>query len=191
MNALVIGGTGGIGQAVVRRFVEQGSSVVFTYLKSEESATSLVAELTKQGGDVRACQLDLRSDTVTKPTPGMLAAMAAAEVGDEQEREDPTTNELQRRAAELLGTELEQAMAGKALRRLGARDERFDAPVAHGDGVVLEQRAGVMRAVALAPGRVHRLELEQRPRQRNGILCAHAMHDNRIPRKRPQRAKRP
>jgi threonine aldolase len=49
--------------------------------------------------------IDLRSDTMTKPTPGMLTAMAAAEVGDEQEREDPTTNELQRRAAELLGHE--------------------------------------------------------------------------------------
>jgi threonine aldolase len=49
--------------------------------------------------------IDLRSDTVTKPTPGMLAAMAAAETGDEQEREDPTTNELQRRMAELLGHE--------------------------------------------------------------------------------------
>jgi threonine aldolase len=49
--------------------------------------------------------IDLRSDTVTKPTHGMLAAMAAAEVGDEQEREDPTTNELQRRMAELLGHE--------------------------------------------------------------------------------------
>ena len=49
--------------------------------------------------------IDLRSDTVTKPTQGMLAAMAAAEVGDEQEREDPTTNELQRRMAELLGHE--------------------------------------------------------------------------------------
>src|SRR5438093_9618335 len=49
--------------------------------------------------------IDLRSDTVTKPTPGMLAAMAEAEVGDEQELEDPTTNELQRRMAELLGHE--------------------------------------------------------------------------------------
>ncbi len=49
--------------------------------------------------------IDLRSETVTKPTPGMLAAMAAAEVGDEQEREDPTTNELQRRMAGLLGHE--------------------------------------------------------------------------------------
>jgi threonine aldolase len=49
--------------------------------------------------------IDLRSDTMTRPTPGMLAAMAAAEVGDEQEREDPTTNKLQRRMAELLGHE--------------------------------------------------------------------------------------
>ncbi len=49
--------------------------------------------------------IDLRSDTVTKPSPGMLAAMAAAEVGDEQYLEDPTVNELQRRMAELLGQE--------------------------------------------------------------------------------------
>ena len=49
--------------------------------------------------------IDLRSDTATKPTAEMLAAMAAAEVGDEQEQEDPTVNELQRRAAELLGHE--------------------------------------------------------------------------------------
>lgn len=49
--------------------------------------------------------IDLRSDTVTKPTAGMRAAMAAADVGDEQFREDPTTNELQRRMAELLGQE--------------------------------------------------------------------------------------
>jgi threonine aldolase len=49
--------------------------------------------------------IDLRSDTLTKPSPGMLAAMAAAEVGDEQYLEDPTVNELQRRLAELLGQE--------------------------------------------------------------------------------------
>ena len=47
--------------------------------------------------------IDLRSDTLTKPTPAMLQAMAAAEVGDEQYGEDPTVLELQRRAAELLG----------------------------------------------------------------------------------------
>jgi threonine aldolase len=49
--------------------------------------------------------IDLRSDTVTKPSPEMFAAMAAAEVGDEQYLEDPTVNELQRRLAELLGHE--------------------------------------------------------------------------------------
>jgi threonine aldolase len=49
--------------------------------------------------------IDLRSDTATRPTEAMRAAMAAAEVGDEQLREDQTVNELQRRAAELLGHE--------------------------------------------------------------------------------------
>ncbi len=49
--------------------------------------------------------IDLRSDTLSKPPAEMLAAMAAAEVGDEQYREDPTTNELQHRMAELLGHE--------------------------------------------------------------------------------------
>ena len=49
--------------------------------------------------------IDLRSDTATLPTPELLAAMVAAELGDEQLREDPTVNELQRRAAELLGQE--------------------------------------------------------------------------------------
>ncbi len=47
--------------------------------------------------------IDLRSDTATKPTDGMRAAMANAEVGDEQKREDPTVNELERRVADLLG----------------------------------------------------------------------------------------
>ena len=49
--------------------------------------------------------IDLRSDTLSKPPAEMFAAMAAADVGDEQYREDPTTNELQRRMAELLGHE--------------------------------------------------------------------------------------
>ena len=49
--------------------------------------------------------IDLRSDTATRPTAGMRAAIAAAEVGDEQRREDPTVNELQERAAALLGHE--------------------------------------------------------------------------------------
>jgi threonine aldolase len=49
--------------------------------------------------------IDLRSDTKTKPSRGMREAMANAEVGDEQRREDPTVNELERRVAALLGQE--------------------------------------------------------------------------------------
>lgn len=49
--------------------------------------------------------VDLRSDTVTHPTPEMRAAMAAAEVGDDQFGEDPSVNRLQKMAAEKLGKE--------------------------------------------------------------------------------------
>jgi threonine aldolase len=49
--------------------------------------------------------IDLRSDTVTRPTPAMRAAMAAAEVGDDVYGEDPTVNQLEARAAEIFGRE--------------------------------------------------------------------------------------
>jgi threonine aldolase len=49
--------------------------------------------------------IDLRSDTMTRPSPGMRDAMARAEVGDEQWFEDPTVIALERRVAELLGHE--------------------------------------------------------------------------------------
>ncbi len=49
--------------------------------------------------------IDLRSDTVTRPTQEMRAAMAAAEVGDDVYGEDPTVNLLERRAAEVFGRE--------------------------------------------------------------------------------------
>jgi threonine aldolase len=47
--------------------------------------------------------IDLSSDTATRPSAAMRQAMAEAEVGDEQKAEDPTTNALQRRVADLLG----------------------------------------------------------------------------------------
>src|SRR5229473_931232 len=49
--------------------------------------------------------IDLRSDTVTRPTEAMRVAMAAAEVGDDWYGDDPTVNRLQDRAAELTGKE--------------------------------------------------------------------------------------
>ncbi|WP_419806398.1 threonine aldolase family protein [Terriglobus sp.] len=49
--------------------------------------------------------IDLRSDTVTKPTPAMRQAMANADVGDDVYGEDPTVNRLEQRAAEIFGRE--------------------------------------------------------------------------------------
>src|SRR5512136_1411165 len=49
--------------------------------------------------------VDLRSDTVTKPTPEMRQAMASAEVGDDVYLEDPTVNRLQERAAQIVQKE--------------------------------------------------------------------------------------
>ncbi|HEY6961694.1 MAG TPA: GntG family PLP-dependent aldolase [Gaiellaceae bacterium] len=84
--------------------------------------------------------VDLRSDTQTKPSRAMRDAMANAEVGDEQEREDPTVLELERRAAELLGHEeavyLPTALMGNqiALAILGER----------GGELIVEERAHIM-----------------------------------------------
>src|SRR5436305_1556624 len=52
-----------------------------------------------------AMPIDLRSDTVTQPTPAMRQAMAEAEVGDDVFGEDPTVQELEALAAERLGKE--------------------------------------------------------------------------------------
>ena len=49
--------------------------------------------------------VELRSDTMTRPSPAMRRAMAEAEVGDDVFREDPTVNRLQERVADLLGRE--------------------------------------------------------------------------------------
>src|ERR1700691_852330 len=49
--------------------------------------------------------VDLRSDTVTRPTPAMRRAMAEAEVGDDVYGDDPTANRLQARAAEIFERE--------------------------------------------------------------------------------------
>jgi threonine aldolase len=57
------------------------------------------------GKNMRDKVIDLRSDTVTKPSPAMRRAMAEAEVGDDVYIEDPTVNRLQARAAEMFGRE--------------------------------------------------------------------------------------
>jgi threonine aldolase len=65
--------------------------------------------------------IDLRSDTVTKPTDEMRRAMASAEVGDDVFDDDPTVHALQERAAELLGKEAGLFVASGAMGNLVAQ----------------------------------------------------------------------
>jgi threonine aldolase len=82
--------------------------------------------------------VDLYSDTITRPTAAMRKAMAAAEVGDEQTGEDPTVNRLQERVAALLGHEAglylpSGTMANQIALRVHCRpgDEVLAHPTAH------------------------------------------------------------
>jgi threonine aldolase len=62
----------------------------------------------------RGAPIDLRCDTVTRPTPAMRDAMARAEVGDDQFGEDPSINCLQDRVAAMLGHEDPSPSGGRA-----------------------------------------------------------------------------
>jgi len=78
--------------------------------------------------------IDLRSDTITRPTPAMRDAMAAAEVGDDMFGEDPTVLELEARVAELLGKEAAMfAPSGTMVNQLALR-----AHTEPGDEVILD-----------------------------------------------------
>ncbi|HWR35964.1 MAG TPA: low specificity L-threonine aldolase [Clostridia bacterium] len=63
------------------------------------------ANPSKKSDEVKPMMIDLRSDTVTQPTPEMRRAMAEAIVGDDVYGEDPTINRLEQRAAEIFGRE--------------------------------------------------------------------------------------
>src|SRR5579884_2996494 len=84
--------------------------------------------------------IDLRSDTVTRPTPAMRRAMAEAEVGDDVYNEDPTVNRLEQRAAELFGRDAalfvpSGTMANTIAIKLHTR---------HGQEVICESRAHIL-----------------------------------------------
>ena len=85
---------------------------------------------------------DLRSDTLTRPTPGMRRAMAEAEVGDDVYGEDPTVNALEARVADLLGHEAGLfTPTGSLANMLGVR-----VVVPPGRELLCDQMAHVVRA---------------------------------------------
>jgi len=83
--------------------------------------------------------VDLRSDTVTKPTPAMRRAMAEAEVGDDVYREDPTVNKLQHRAAEIFGREAGLLIPSGTMGNQAA----IKVHTRHGQEIICEQRGHI------------------------------------------------
>lgn len=99
--------------------------------------------------------IDLRSDTVTRPTDAMRAAMARAEVGDDVYGEDPTARELEERVAELLGHEAALFTPTGSMANLLA----VGLLVGPGQEVLCEARAHVARAELGAHGAVNGLTM--------------------------------
>jgi threonine aldolase len=117
-------------------------------------------------------RIDLRSDTVTTPTPEMRRAMADAEVGDDVYGEDPTINRFQERAAELLGKEAalyvpSGTMANQLALRVLARP---------GTEVLCAARAHVFRYEAAAAAWNSALQLHPFPDD-DGLLDAGALDE--------------
>jgi threonine aldolase len=105
--------------------------------------------------------VDLRSDTVTRPSPEMRAAIASAEVGDDVYGEDPTVNRLEARAAEIFGKEAALFVPTGCMGNLVA----IKVWTHHGDEVICEERSHVnlyelaaMSAIAGCMPRVARAE---------------------------------
>ena len=89
--------------------------------------------------------IDLRSDTVTKPTPEMRRAMAEAEVGDDVFGDDPTVNRLQQRVATLLGKEAALYVSSGSMANqtaIRAQTEPGDEIIAHEDGHIYHYEGG-------------------------------------------------
>jgi len=95
--------------------------------------------------------VDLRSDTVTKPSPGMRKAMAEAEVGDDVFHEDPSVNRLEEMVAALYGKEAAVYVASGTM----ANQLAIRAQTHHGDEIIMERtshpfnsEAGALAALA-------------------------------------------
>ena len=101
--------------------------------------------------------IDLRSDTVTKPSPEMRRAMAEAEVGDDVFMEDPTVNRLQERAAQIFGREASLFVPSGSMGNLTciiAHTRPGQEVICEGKGHIYNYEMAAMSAVAGALPRV-------------------------------------
>ncbi len=142
--------------------------------------------------------IDLRSDTVTRPSPEMRAVMAAAEVGDDVWGDDPTVTALERAAAELLGKEAAVYVPSGTqsnLCALMAHCQRGDEYIVGDNGHTYRYEAGggaVLGSIQPQPVRMlddGRLDLEHvaavvKPADdhfaRSRLLCLENTHDGKV-----------
>ena len=111
--------------------------------------------------------IDLRSDTVTKPTPAMRDAMARAEVGDDVYGEDPTVNHLQEFAASMLGKEAGLFVPSGTMGNLAA----ILAHCGRGDEVILGNKAHTFLFEAGGISALGGVHSHQLPNQPDGSLA--------------------
>jgi threonine aldolase len=125
-----------------------------------------ITSIIDQVDELRPADLiDLRSDTVTKPTPGMRAAMLAAPVGDDVYGEDPTVVELERRVAQLLGHEAGLfCVSGSLANVLG-----IGLLVQPGQEVICDVTAHIARAEMGAHAAVHGITMRTFPSVRGRV----------------------
>ncbi|MBI3005572.1 MAG: low-specificity L-threonine aldolase [Ignavibacteriales bacterium] len=111
--------------------------------------------------------IDLRSDTVTKPSPAMREAMASAEVGDDVFGEDPTVNQLQERVAELLGKEAALFVpSGVMANQLAVKTQTQP-----GDEIIVEEGSHIFNYETAAPAMISNVQIRTLQGQR-GVLTA-------------------
>ncbi len=114
---------------------------------------------------VPPAQVDLRSDTVTRPTPAMRRAMAEAEVGDDVFDDDPTIHALQDRVAALTGKEAAlYVVSGTMGNQLAVRSH-----IRHGEEVLLEEKSHIYNSEAGAAAALSGAHLHPLPGTR-GVL---------------------
>jgi threonine aldolase len=111
--------------------------------------------------------IDLRSDTVTKPSLAMREAMMKAEVGDDVFGEDPTVNRLQEKAAELFKKEAGLFMASGTM----ANEVAIKTHTQPGDEVITDELSHIVNFETGAPGLLSGVNLHTLPTA-NGILTA-------------------
>ncbi len=116
--------------------------------------------------------IDLRSDTVTEPTPAMREAMARAEVGDDVYGEDPSVNHLQAMAAEMMGKEAALFVPSGTMGNLAS----ILAHCQRGDEVIVGDKAHTFLYEAggiSALGGIHSCQL---PNQPDGTIAIEHLH---------------